>query len=123
MARQQFDKIDLALFGFFMFGFGQVLGIADVMWFEVAFADDIFNGITVGATVALLTIGIAYVTNDNDIRDMDEVYQASFAITIGLIILIPLVPQVEDLVTGSNFLASMVALAGALGYAAVAYFK
>jgi hypothetical protein len=117
----------MALFGFFVFGVGSILGIADITWFEVTFQDMLFDvsggGLTVGSVVALISLGVTYLSNDNDISNMDQFYQIVVAITIGLTVLIPLVPQVSDLVTQNNFLASITVLIMAVGYGAVSFIK
>ena len=124
MAKGEFDKEDVALAGVFVLAAASTVGIAQVELFSTAFSDQVvssFGGLTLGSLLSGAILAFAYVTNDNDLSNLDDSYTYTVYLTLGLVIGIAFVPSVESFVTQNDLFRVAALFVQSLGYAAISY--
>lgn len=124
MTKGEFDKEDVALAGIFVLAAASTVGIARVELFNTAFSDVIVSslgGLTLGTLLSGGILVFAYLTNDNDINNLDDTYKYTVALTAALIVGIAVSPGMEDFVTQNDLFKLTAVIVQSLGYAAVSY--
>jgi hypothetical protein len=119
------DTEDAIMAPAFLIGTMAMSGIASISIFDYALTDAAFSvgqtGITWAFLVAVAALGFAYATNGPALDKMDDVETYAVGGTVLLLLANEFVPQVNDLIVGSDVVGLIAVALMSGGYYAVAY--
>lgn len=119
------DSEDAILAPLFTLSAGASVGIANVSLFGYSIQDIAFSiggqGIAIAAVLAALALGVAFVTNETDLGQLDDEYYYASIATVGLVVAMPLVPAAHDFAVSNDFVALLVVVIESAGFMAISY--
>ena len=127
MASMEFDKEDIAISGAFVLAAAASVGIAEVTLFDwslsgIAYAfGDGGTEVMWSTLISIIALALVWVTNDPDMSSLSDEYTYAIVGTFALVLGIGFVPQIETLVTGSDFAALLALVIQSAGYSAISY--
>ena len=124
----EFDKEDIAISGAFVLAAAASVGIAEVTLFDWSLSGIAYTFGETGGTevmwstlVSIIALALVWVTNDPDMDSLSDEYTYAIVGTFALVLGIGFVPQIETLVTGSDFAALLALVIQSAGYSAISY--